>query len=166
MVNIVNRKKQIYKLDQFKNSKFYEDVKQLYLNGNIKTITTAKNYLKKLKINKGFIDESTSTKILENLLNAYQNKPLYDEILFLYDEYFITLNEAVSYLKKIKLTKKGKIDKRSSKKILQIIEDVIPEDEEEIIIEEEGVIGSNQIKIDYENIDEGYDFKTHRMELK
>ena len=166
MVSVKNREKQIYKLDAFKNSKFYQEVTQLYLNGQIKTITTAINYLKKLKINKdGFIDESTNIKILQNLLNAYQNKPLYDEILFLYDDYFITLNEAVSFLKKIKLTKKGNIDKRSSKKILQIIEDVIPEDEEEIIIED-GVIGSNEIKIDYEKIEEGYDFKTHRIEFQ
>ena len=105
MVSVKNREKQIYKLDAFKNSKFYQEVTQLYLNGQIKTITTAINYLKKLKINKdGFIDESTNIKILQNLLNAYQNKPLYDEILFLYDDYFITLNEAVSFLKKIKLT--------------------------------------------------------------
>ena len=162
MVNFGNRKKQIYKLNEFKNSKFYEDVVNLYFKGDIKTITTAKNYLKKLKITKkGFIEESTSKQILENLLNVYQNKPLYDEIFYLYSEEIITLNEAVSYLKKIKLTKKNKIDKRSSKKILKIIEDNIITDEEEKVF-----IGSNEIKIDGDKIEEGYNVITHKMEFQ
>ena len=65
MINIKNREIQFKKLDELKNKPFYEEVKQLYFIGKIKTITTAKKYITQIKTTKkGQIDKRTNKRAI------------------------------------------------------------------------------------------------------
>ena len=161
MINIKNREIQFKKLDELKNKPFYEEVKQLYFIGKIKTITTAKKYITQIKTTKkGQIDKRTNKKLIETLLKDFSNKPLYEEVNKLYKNNIITAIEAINYLKNIKLTKKGQIDKRTSKILINLI------NKSEIVVFEKNIIGKTEIKIDEALLNLKYNQRTHFIQFQ
>jgi len=155
------RKLQINKIIQFKQNPFFETIKEQYLNKNIKSIREVKKLFSLIKLNKNKdVSSKTDIQTQNNLFKLLSTKPLYNEIKNLKDNNKITLLNSINILRKLKLTKKNILDKRSSKNILKLINDNSKKLKDDIV-------GKRSVKIDINKINiDNYNQTTHLIEFQ
>lgn len=145
-INMLKRVKKFQKdLSIYSNNPFYEDIKQLYKNDLIKTITSAENALKKIRVTKKGTIDKRSNKQVENI-----NK-LKDEFKQIQDE------------KKRQAVLKRKETIQKKKEIKEAKKNENTKNKEEI---KKMYVSKRVIKLDYNKIEnEKYGYMTNKIEF-